>query len=443
MPIIDLQRRLNEVGRLRMGTSRRGQRGGKLPVRLETWRATSADEERLKAMAELYGGEVKPWPEREGHFDLITEQAQLPVLLIPGHGFSQWWELWTKPVAAKENAPGAPSTCVRRCDGRTEQISGGTCMCPSGYDERKELSQDFQACSPHTRLSVMLPEVPGIGLWRLESTGYYAAVELAGAVSLLEEATRRGMFFAAVLRIDWRRGVAGDGQRTTFPVPVVDIAVRAPEVFQIAGAESATLVTDALSPGELPPPTYTPIPADESGGVSLRAGLEAVSVDSSPTRTARSAAPLGTAVPPPQPASSLSPEDVDEAPPSPGGGSDGEPETEPITAAAPSPEPETDMTDVHGKPIRAPAEPVVVEPNGPVVVEQTEPVVDPTRANVISDAQRRRLWAIVGAAGVPEDYVRHIVVEITGQDSTASITKDVYDAVVTCIQAWTPGEERE
>ena len=406
MPIIDLQRRLVEVGRLRMGTSKPGKRGGKLPVRLETWRATSRDRERLEAMAELYGGEVKPWEEREGEWDLVTERDQLPVLVIPGQGFSQWWELWSKPVAARDGQAAVASTCVRRCDGVTEQVSGGPCMCPQDYDERKEQAQDFAACKPFTRLSVLLPEVPGLGLWRFESSGYYAAVELQGTVQLLEEATRRGMVFPAVLRIDWRRGIATDGARTSYPVPVVDIAVRAPEVFQIAGSDTAALIQGAV--GELPKPTYVPV-QDQPEGVTVEAGLKAVTQSSAPTRTARSAAPIGTTVPLPEPPGTpLLSEDVvgvDVTTPLSPGSAVAEEPVEPVTATDPAAPPGSGETP-------------------------------PGAYAVISDDQRKRLWAIVGEYGVPEDHVRRIVIEITGQESTAGITKDVYDAVVSCIQSW-------
>lgn len=40
------------------------------------------------------------------------------------------------------------------------------------------------ACKPTTRLSVMLPALPDVGIWRLEVHGWYAATELMGSLHL-------------------------------------------------------------------------------------------------------------------------------------------------------------------------------------------------------------------------------------------------------------------
>ena len=61
-------------------------------------------------------------------------------------------------------------------------------------------------------------------MFRLESHGYYAAVELSGTASMLEAATARGQLLPARLRIDQRAKVEG-GKTTRYAVPVVDIDV--------------------------------------------------------------------------------------------------------------------------------------------------------------------------------------------------------------------------
>ena len=142
-PIIDLQRRLVEVGRIRMG-----RKEGNRPVKLSTWRLTSRDQARLEAAAALYGGTVQPWAEREGEHELIVATDELPILLLPGQTLSQWHELWSG------------GGCQRRCDGEREVLSDGSCLCDAEEGDRK--------CKPTTRLSVMLPDVPGLGCWRLD-----------------------------------------------------------------------------------------------------------------------------------------------------------------------------------------------------------------------------------------------------------------------------------
>ena len=257
--IIGLQRRLVEVGRIRMGEKAEGGR----PVRLETWKLTSRDQVRLKAAANAFGGEVREWKDHPGQYELHTTVDALPILLMPGQAISQHYELWSG------------GGCKRRCDGQTEQLSDGACLCDP---EQRE-------CKPHTRLNVLLPDVAGVGAWRLDTTGYYAAVELTGTVDLLEVATMRGVLLPARLRID-QRSVLRDGQTRRFPVPTLDIDVRPLEMHAI---------TQGAAEGEVAeiPQGYTPVAALTTG-VSVQEGLAAADAQvEQKTRTARSAAPIG------------------------------------------------------------------------------------------------------------------------------------------------------
>lgn len=269
MTIIGLQRRLVQVGRIRLGeqveiTKPDGSKGTR-PARLEKWRLTSRDEVRLQAAAEAFGGTVQPWEERPGEFELYTEVDALPVLLMPGQAISQWYELWSG------------GGCKRRCDGEQEQISDGACLC--NPDERE--------CKPHTRLNVLLPDVAGIGCWRLDTQGYYAATELAGTVDLLELATARGVLLPARLRID-QRSVLRDGQTRRFPVPTLDIDIRPLEMQAITRAA-------ARGDDEIEAPIFRPIAALPAG-VSLSEGLAAANGQTEPApQTGRSAAPIGAA----------------------------------------------------------------------------------------------------------------------------------------------------
>ncbi len=262
MTILNLQRRLVQVGRIRMGEKVGGT--GR-PTRLERWRLTSRDPMRLNAAAEAFGGKVRPWKQREGEYELYTETDALAVLLMPGQTLSQHYELWSG------------GGCKRRCDGETEQMTDAPCLCDP---ENRE-------CKPTSRLNVLLPDVPGIGCWRLDSTGYYAATELAGAVDLLELATSRGVLLPARLRIDQRVALR-DGQTHRFGVPTLDIDVRPLEMHAItrqAAAGEVAAVADQ-------PLTYQPVAA-LTPGVSLAEGLAAANGQTETVPHARSAAPIG------------------------------------------------------------------------------------------------------------------------------------------------------
>ena len=227
-PLLDLQRRGQQIGRLRIGeqvsTGKKNNDGTDKtrPSRLATFRFTTQSRQSAEAVAELYGGTIRDW---EGQFEVITTHSAIGVTVPPRDAvISQWYEKWT--------AGGAE----RRCDSQREQISGGPCLCPHAENpgdeneaaaaalERSRLSSlnPPQACKLVTRISVMLPDLPGLGVWRLDTGSYYAAVEIGDSAALMQYARNKGVYLPATLRIEQRKRVAG-GQTKKYPVPVLEV----------------------------------------------------------------------------------------------------------------------------------------------------------------------------------------------------------------------------
>lgn len=249
MPIqpIVLQRRLVEVGRIRLGRKVPTQNGKSRPGKLDKFRLTSRDKARLDAAAELYGGTVAEW---EGQWELITDAEVIPIVVVPGQALSQNFELWGQKT---RNGQKSPVICLRRCDGVTEAISGEPCLC-NGEPE--------QQCKPTTRLSVILTEVPGLGVWRLESHGWNAATELAGTVQMLEALVATGRPIRARLRLD-KREVKRESGTNKFVVPVVDIDHTMGQVLDAIGIEQGPALD--VEGHELARPAFTPVAALEQG----------------------------------------------------------------------------------------------------------------------------------------------------------------------------------
>lgn len=248
-PIIELQRRMVEAGRIRSGDSEGGR-----PRKLDKWRLTSKDNERLLAARELWGGTYSSW--RDDEWQLYTDTNVLPIMLLPGQIPSTWYELWTK------------GGCQRRCDGVHEVISDAACLCG---DERE--------CKPHTRLSVLLPDLPGIGSWLLSSTGWNAAAELAGAADLLQRASAQGVLIPARLRLEQRTSVKG-GVTRKYAVPVIDLDTSFRELLGAQGALAPGPSRAALPSG------YTPVAPVAGNGTSLAEGLAEAERVSLPGRSA-------------------------------------------------------------------------------------------------------------------------------------------------------------
>lgn len=241
MSILTVQRRLHERGRIRIGQKVTTKNGKQAPSKLDRFRFTSADKPGLEHAARLWGGQVAEWDSPNGkQWEVISETTDIPVVVPPADfGFSQFMEFWSK------------GGCQRRCDTATEMISGGSCLC---------VAEDEQVCKPTTRLSVILPDLPGLGLWRLETHGWNAAAELAGTVELLS-GFGAGRLIPARLRLQQRSSIT-DGKTNRFAVPVLDLDVRLDEL-----TASPTSVQQLVDPttGEIGTgaPRFTPVPVAE------------------------------------------------------------------------------------------------------------------------------------------------------------------------------------
>lgn len=268
MAILDLQKRIRQIGTLRLGEQAETRDGKKYPRSRETWRITCTTEEIAKAISLNFGGSVKTWEHEREPFLVDTETDRLPIAVVPGHAYSGWYELWSG------------GGCQRRCDGYEEQLTGEECLC----------DPEARTCKPMTRLSVVLRGIDALGLFRLNTGGWYAATELAGAIEFLESATAAGQVLPGTLRIEERRQIR-DGQTKRFKVPVLDVPFG---IDRILTGQSSLGAPAGAPQEEL---VWTPVAAIEQGeGIDVERGQELAAAGAEPRpRTSRSAEPIGEA----------------------------------------------------------------------------------------------------------------------------------------------------
>ena len=244
--IITLQRQARELGRLRTGYSVPNSDPSKRPrpVKSKTWVLSSHAEHYIKAAAEAWGGTPERWqPQGNGapQFRVITEAEKLDALLPPGDPLSQANEMWNK------------GGCMRRCDGQTEQLTRRPCLClaehgPDWHLLRQNLRTKDKVCAATSRMNVVLPDMPDVGVWRVETHSFYAANELSGTVDMVLSGTGGKGLVPITLRIEPRTRVAG-GETKHFPVVVAELRVTTRQA--LSGPLSTALALDPTGSGAI------------------------------------------------------------------------------------------------------------------------------------------------------------------------------------------------
>lgn len=233
-----LRPKVNEIGRIRLGE--KAPSGA--PKRLTTFRLTSYDKGVLDAAQQLYGGEVRPWKDApdEGMWQLTTTVSAIDILIPRAlQNVTQSYELWTG------------GACQRRCDGRMCELperEAVGCICAA--DGKLGPDRD---CEVITRLSVIVPRLPGLGVWRLDTGGWHAATTIPSTLELLMALDQRAMV-PATLRAVQRSSKGVENGRTVthrFVVPVLD----APGITIGQLVEGAAHETVQLTDGRPKPPT--------------------------------------------------------------------------------------------------------------------------------------------------------------------------------------------
>jgi hypothetical protein len=251
MPLLDEQRLLQKTGDIRLGVKVPDKStNGFHPAAIDTFRFTSDSEYAISQVAERLGGTAAEWvtDDRKAGWEVVTERDVIAVLIPPQQVISQDYEMWKR------------NTLLRRCDSRTEVLSGGECMCPHAApgaspdevrrraQERDELAKQGNACSRYTRLCVQIPSLPDIGVWRLVTGGFYAAGELANKAETLEMARRAGVILPAVLRLTQRQRPARPGEKSRrYVVPVLELLHSVQEIVSGQIPAGLTAAVDTLA----------------------------------------------------------------------------------------------------------------------------------------------------------------------------------------------------
>ena len=171
-----IEPRLPEVGRIRLGTREVSRTGKIAPKESEALIFTSESKGTLARLCQIVGGQVEAWTDGPEPWRLISTVSQLAVQVPPQLLSEPAYELWSA------------AGLLRRCDGETCEVPVETPDGPVIEQTPCQCSGTDMACKPTSRLRVVIPQVPGIGVWILTTHSAIAAGELSGQRRLLEAA---------------------------------------------------------------------------------------------------------------------------------------------------------------------------------------------------------------------------------------------------------------
>lgn len=255
MAIKNKQARAAVVGKIRIGELALAKSGNTYPRARQTFRLTSRNKAMLEAAQAVFGGELRPWKDKPGQFELLTEVNQLKAMFSPKainedgdvQSLSTAYELWWG------------GTCLRRCDGETCEVWENNvrvkkhCQCP--LDDRDAMkagrvgskNSPPTCCSQKGRMNVILTELPAIGMWRFETGSEIGLSEYQGFLDQLAMIGAGDAVVPITMTIDWREKGTAEGQATEkFAVVVITID---PSPIP-AGAMLEAARRAAIGPGE-------------------------------------------------------------------------------------------------------------------------------------------------------------------------------------------------
>lgn len=220
VPIGGGRRQLPQAGRIRLG--KKGGKQGRQAI--DRFRFTSPERRLLEPVAELYGGQVTTFSDAKSgdRYELMSEATEINVIL-PVDPLTESYELWSGERGLERRCDGVDCTVlVRTGDGYEPQQED--CLCARAGALK---------CKYKLRLSMLIPEVESLGVWRLDTSSEHARQEIPTVVETIENLQGRG-FYTAVLRLEQR---TAPGKRFNVPVldPGVSVAALSAGAARLAG----------------------------------------------------------------------------------------------------------------------------------------------------------------------------------------------------------------
>ncbi|WP_370092562.1 hypothetical protein [Streptacidiphilus sp. MAP12-20] len=152
---------------------------GALPDPLSTWCVTTSLRPVADAAAKLLGGTVQPSPSADSTFEVLTDAAEVEVVVDSPRDIRSEMKLWDR------------TGLTHHCDGQVfladDRRRGTTCGCPASLAARRQRARSGRGPLAHTLTRFRLADAPLLGAFLHESLSW----ELAEEVGALRAAAAR------------------------------------------------------------------------------------------------------------------------------------------------------------------------------------------------------------------------------------------------------------
>lgn len=177
MPINGLQKRLSQVGVIRLGEQLISRNNKPYPSKLLAFRFTTPSPRIAEALAGLFGGSPRPWQNTTGpEWEVYSTASEIEVL-VPPQFVDPNYEMW------------GPGVQLRVCDGVTERKRQCPCICAEDYGpDFSRTAPKPKICKVTYRVSLMIADLPSLGTWKLEGHGWGGAAEIPETVNTIRNA---------------------------------------------------------------------------------------------------------------------------------------------------------------------------------------------------------------------------------------------------------------
>jgi hypothetical protein len=267
--IIDRQRAILRVGKIRMGERKTENAPGK---QRDTFRFTSANRPALEMLKAAYGGKISEWAGHPGEYELDSKAGQISCIIDTSMSLDERFEKYDGKTRT-HLCDGLNCAFIELRRGADKKISfcedRGLVPCRCSKTGAGPDPENKNHCDMITTLKVILPDTGDIVLWEFASKGAIFNREVFGVADTIRQmGMKQAYCHLTINRLEKHRGAEvskwGTARLTLDPNPpnfVATLLGRTPEAQARAlmaannGQGTAALAAPS-STGALPPSTY-------------------------------------------------------------------------------------------------------------------------------------------------------------------------------------------